>query len=165
MSIRSASLDDIPAIRSIAHATWPVAYRSIISPAQLAYMLELMYSEASLHEQMTAKGHRFVMAQENSTAVGFAGFEHDYRGKRRTRLHKLYVLPATQRAGTGTALLRAVEQAALNAGDEAIELNVNRFNPAKDWYMKRGFLIERDEVLDIGQGYVMDDHVLVKALC
>ncbi|MBK9174884.1 MAG: GNAT family N-acetyltransferase [Flavobacteriales bacterium] len=164
MTIRAATVNDIPLIRGIAHATWPVAYRTILSPAQLSYMLHLMYSEVALTEQLTAKDHHFLLAWERDAAVGFAGFEHMYRNTRRTRLHKLYVLPATQGAGTGAALLRAVELAALEAGDKGVELNVNRFNPARDWYAKRGFRIERDEVIDIGQGFVMDDHVMVKSL-
>ena len=51
-------------------------------------------------------------------------------------------------------------EAAKNAGDTAIELNVNRFNLARHWYQRQGFRILRNEVIDIGQGYVMDDHVM-----
>lgn len=73
---RHASIADIRIIRAIAHTAWPVAYGSILSPAQLAYMLELMYSEAALREQMTVKGHRFIIAEDKGQPVGFAGFEH-----------------------------------------------------------------------------------------
>lgn len=161
---RHASIADIRIIRAIAHTAWPVAYGSILSPAQLAYMLELMYSEAALREQMTVKGHRFIIAEDKGQPVGFAGFEHGYMGQHRTRLHKLYVLPGTKGTGVGAQLLSAVERAARDARDGQVELNVNRFNPSKDWYLRRGFVIERDEVLGIGQGYVMDDHVMVKEL-
>lgn len=162
--IRRGAAADIPAIRAIAHAAWPVAYGSILSPAQLVYMLQLMYSEAALREQMEVKGHRFLIAEANGAALGFVGFEHGYKGQRRTRLHKLYILPETKGTGLGALLLAAVEAAARAAGDEAIELNVNRFNPTKDWYLRRGFDIERNEVIDIGHGYVMDDHVMAKPL-
>jgi len=161
---REAHASDIPAIRAIAHAAWPVAYRTILSPEQLAYMLELMYSEAALREQTTVKGHRFIIAEESGVAIGFAGFEHGSKGQRSTRLHKLYVMPETKGTGVGARLLNEVEQAARAAGDGQVELNVNRFNPAKDWYLRRGFVIARDEVIDIGRGYVMDDHVMVKDL-
>ncbi|MBK8226334.1 MAG: GNAT family N-acetyltransferase [Flavobacteriales bacterium] len=162
--LRQATSDDILVIRAIAHAAWPVAYSAILSSEQLAYMLELMYSEAALLEQVSVKGHRFLLAEREGTAIGFAGFEHGYRSTKRTRLHKLYVLPEVKGTGAGAELLRAVESTARSAGDERIELNVNRFNPSKDWYLRRGFVIERDEVLDIGQGHVMDDHVMVKDL-
>ena len=58
----------------------------------------------------------------------------------------------------------AVLQAAHAAGDMFVELNVNKYNPAKDFYRRHGFTVERDEVIDIGEGYVMDDHVMVKVL-
>ncbi|MFZ1693313.1 MAG: GNAT family N-acetyltransferase [Flavobacteriales bacterium] len=164
MTLRHANLADIHVLRRIANAAWPVAYSAILSQEQLAYMLELMYSEAALHEQITVKGHRFIIAEDNGVPIGFAGFEHGYKGLPRTRLHKLYVLPETKGTGVGALLLSAVESAARDAGDHHVELNVNRFNPSKDWYLRKGFVIERDKVIDIGHGYVMDDHVMVKSL-
>jgi len=163
MSIREASTSDIPAIRSIAHATWPVAYAAIITPAQIAYMLDLMYSEAALLDQLHVKGHRFLLAEQDGKPIGFAGFEHHYAAGR-SRLHKLYVLPAVKGTGVGHALLEAVLMAAMQAGDTAVELNVNKHNPAKEFYARHGFMIERDEVIDIGHGFVMDDHVMVRSL-
>ncbi|WKZ67513.1 MAG: GNAT family N-acetyltransferase [Flavobacteriales bacterium] len=162
--LRTASIADIAAIRSIAHAAWPAAYAAILSPAQLAYMLDLMYSEAALEEQMTAKGHRFLMAERDGHAVGFAAFEHGHGAVRSTRLHKLYALPIVKGTGVGSALLAGVEAAALSAGDAQVELNVNRFNPTKAWYARKGFAVVRDEVIEIGEGFVMDDHVMVRAL-
>lgn len=164
MIIRAAAIADIPTIRSIALATWPVAYGKILSPAQLAYMLDLMYSGSALQEQLSVKGHRFLIGTTDDRAIGFAGFEHRYGGTLNSRLHKLYVLPNTQGTGAGVLLLSAVEDAAREVGDHGLELNVNRFNPAKEFYLRRGFRITRDEVIDIGHGYVMDDHVMEKTL-
>lgn len=164
MMIREGALNDITLIRAIARAAWPAAYSAILSPEQLRFMLDLMYSEAALREQIEVKGHRFILCDRDAAAIGFASFEHGYRQTKRTRLHKLYVLPEAKGTGAGAMLLRAVESAAHSAGDDRVELNVNRFNPSKDWYLRRGFVIERDEVLDIGHGYVMDDHVMVKVL-
>lgn len=164
VSLRISDPADIPHIRSIALATWPVAYKEILSLEQLAYMLELMYSESALIEQMTAKGHHFIIAHRECEAVGFAGLEHHYRGERSTRLHKLYVLPGMQGTGAGLALHNAVEEAARSAGDTQLELNVNRFNPSRNWYKRLGYRIARDEVIDIGHGFVMDDHVMLKQL-
>ncbi len=160
MTITAASDKDIAVIRTIAHVTWPVAYGNILSPAQLAYMLELMYSETALNEQMTTKEHHFLLAEKENTTIGFAGFEHNYQATRNSRLHKLYVLPVAQGAGAGKALLDAVVEAARAARDVALELNVNRFNRSKEFYMHQGFNVVREEVLDIGSGYVMDDYVM-----
>lgn len=159
MTIRPAALEDLPTVQGIARATWPVCYAGIISPAQITYMLDLMYGTPALEAQFGPKGHRFLLAEQRGHAIGFAGFEH-HHAPGRSRLHKLYVLPEVRGTGAGHALLEAVLQAARLAGDDHMELNVNKHNPAKDFYLRHGFTIERDEVLDIGGGFVMDDHVM-----
>ena len=160
MNIREGTIEDIPVIQGIAQACWPVAYSGIISPAQIAYMLDLMYGTPALEAQFGPMGHRFILAEQDGDAIGFAGFEHGY-GPGRSRLHKLYVLPAVKGRGVGHALLEAVLMAAMKSGDSAVELNVNKNNPAKDFYLRHGFTLERDEVLNIGLGFVMDDHVML----
>ncbi len=164
MIIRAASPTDHGTIQDIAQRTWPVAYGRILSPGQLAYMLASMYSLAAIGEQCDRQGHRYVLALHEDMAVGFASCSHDHLGRGRTRLHKLYVLPEAQGTGAGSALLEHVSAAAREAGDRAIELNVNRHNPASGFYERHGFRVVRDEVIDIGQGYVMDDHVMELAL-
>ncbi|MBL7963242.1 MAG: GNAT family N-acetyltransferase [Flavobacteriales bacterium] len=163
VSVRPATAADLHAIHAIAHCAWPVAYGQILSPDQLAYMLERMYALSALREQVL-KGHRYLLAEADGGPIGFAGYEHAYRSTRHTRLHKLYVLPEVKGLGVGRALLGAVASAARAAGDDHLELNVNRFNPARHWYARQGFQIVRDEVIDIGQGYVMDDHVMERPL-
>jgi GNAT superfamily N-acetyltransferase len=159
--IREATRADIPVIQDIARATWPVCYAEIISPAQIAYMLELMYGTPALEAQFGPKGHRFLLAEQEGAPIGFAGFEHGYNGSGRTRLHKLYVLPSVKGSGVGHALLEAALAETRKRGDRAMELNVNKRNSAMHFYERHGFVVERDEVLEIGQGYVMDDHVMV----
>jgi hypothetical protein len=41
---------------------------------------------------------------------------------------------------------------------------VNRYNPAKDFYGKRGFTIVYTEDIDIGGGYFMNDYVMRKVI-
>lgn len=161
--IRSATVADVPALRDIALRTWPIAYGSILSAGQIAYMLELMYSEEALSRQMKT-GHGFLLAEENGTGSGLADAETGYSGQRITRLHKLYVLPSFQRRGVGLALLKTVEDIARNASSFAVELNVNKYNPARKFYEQHGYTLKREEVIDIGAGYVMDDFVLWKTM-
>lgn len=160
--IRAATTGDIPVIRRIAQATWPVSYRDMISPEQIAYMLELMYSDASLRDQMVVRGHRFFIAEHDGDAIGFASCEHQHAERDCTRLHKLYVLPDIQASGTGKALLEAVAQAAQTAGDRTLDLTVNKRNRAIGFYSAQGFTIVADTVIDIGGGFVMDDHVMAR---
>ena len=161
LRIRAAGAEDVPTIRAIALDTWPDAYGRILSPEQLVYMLDRMYSTAALHEQLKL-GHSFLLLEQAGKALGFAGAETHYAGTPHTRLHKLYVLPAEQGSGVGKALLNAVEQLAQSKGNSAVELNVNKYNPAQEFYRKLGYERIREEVIDIGNGFVMDDYVLQK---
>jgi ribosomal protein S18 acetylase RimI-like enzyme len=42
----------------------------------------------------------------------------------------------------------------------SLELNVNKYNPTLGFYKKIGFSIISEEVIDIGNGYVMDDYIM-----
>jgi ribosomal protein S18 acetylase RimI-like enzyme len=162
--LRVATTADIPIIRAIAHRTWPHAYfPHILDQAQLDYMLILLYSPEALSKVMTEKNQRFLIGSTPEGPAAFAGYTpHHHPGV--THLNKLYVLPAQQGTGMGHLLMEQVLEAARQAGDTHIELNVNKRNKAIAFYERHGFRILRDEVIDIGSGYVMDDHVMGRAL-
>jgi GNAT superfamily N-acetyltransferase len=68
-----------------------------------------------------------------------------------------------QGKGYGKMLLQAVEHAVLKAGENILELNVNRDNKAKQFYERMGFEVVYDEDIPIGP-YWMNDHVMRKKL-
>lgn len=167
MTIQEATLADIPSIRSIAHQTWPVAYGSYISKSQLDYMLELMYSNEALSAQLQS-GHRFFLAEnESRQPTGFASFSKLPAVKEepsRYKIHKIYVLPDQQGSGIGKQLIRHLSDLTLFHEPVWLELNVNRNNPAIHFYKKLGFEKIREEDIDIGNGFFMNDYVMRKVL-
>ena len=160
-TIRPATVADIPFIRQIAADTWPVAYGSILSKEQLDYMLEEMYSTKSLEAQMK-EGHHFYLALLNDEPVGFAAFSK-IEGSI-YKLQKLYVLPTIQKTGMGLELLKTIESTALKTGCKRLQLNVNRNNNAKSFYERNNFEVIREEDIDIGSGYFMNDFIMEKVL-
>ena len=164
ISISEAKPSDFPVIREIAQITWPVAYGTIISKAQLDYMLEKFYSDATLNDNFSTKNHRFLLVKENSICLGFASYEHHFLGENKTRLHKIYMLPDSQRKGAGKLLLAEVEKLALENNDTIISLNVNRFNSALHFYQKLGFEKVGEEDIELDFGYLMEDYILKKRL-
>lgn len=161
MQVRIASKDDIETIRHIAHVTWPVAYKGLLSEPQLAYMLILIYSPEALSKQFDG-GHVFFIAEnENAEAIGFAGCSENEAGKS-WKLHKLYVLPHIQRSGAGKALMNAVIQTAKEHSAAELILNVKRDNPAYDYYLQKGFRVIETVDIPIGEGYFMRDYVMAK---
>jgi N-acetylglutamate synthase-like GNAT family acetyltransferase len=155
--IRKATPADIPAIRQIAFDTWPSTYGSILSQEQIDYMLSWMYSFETLQKQMQ-EGHQFYIAELSNTTLGFAGMSRESNTK--FKLHKLYVVPTTQKTGAGKALLQQVIEFARDNGGTQLILQVNRHNNAKVFYEKQGFTVLEEVKLDIGNGFFMDDYIM-----
>lgn len=159
MTIIDASLENIPQIQRIAYATWPATYGEIISEPQMHYMLATMYNTDVLKLQLEQEGHRFALAETEGKAVGFAGYSPTEESGV-YKLHKLYVLPNIQKEGAGKSLLQYVIDHVKEAGGTRLQLNVNRFNNAKQFYEKKGFQVIREEDNDIGNGFFMNDYVM-----
>jgi len=159
ITLRKAKEQDIEIIRDIASATWPSTYLDLIGQAQIDYMLDKMYNKGELLKQFM-EGHIFLIAEEGENQFGFAGYsiiEHDTRIY---KLHKLYVLPSAHGKGVGKILINEVFNQVKDAGGSALQLNVNKHNKAKNFYLKGGFTIKESVKLDIGEGYFMDDYVM-----
>ena len=159
-SIKSAGFSDLHIIHNLAHRIWPDAYGDILSPEQLKYMLEEIYSLASLENQFIALQHTFFLVLNNNIPVGFASFSLKENTSATYRLHKIYVLPHQQGAGIGKLLLTYVINSIKSLGATSLELNVNRHNKARLFYEKYGFTVTGEEDIDIGQGYYMNDYVM-----
>jgi len=137
---------------------WPPTYVPIIGEQQVAYMIGLFYAPEHLAKQM-AEGHSFIVCYSGEEPVGFAGWSEVEPNI--YKLHKLYVLTTRQGRGIGKLMMDHILKEIKTAGATALRLNVNRHNlNAKAFYEKTGFTLYKDEDIDIGSGYFMNDHVL-----
>ena len=161
MVIRKAYPADIPQIRNMAYNIWPVTYGSILAPEQIDYMLKLIYSEKVLQEQME-NNNEFILVYDGVHPVGFASFS--LTEPQVYKLHKIYVLPSQQGKGTGRFIIDQLIKAMKAKGATTLQLNVNRHNNAKVFYEKLGFTVIKEEDIDIGNGYFMNDYVMEKRL-
>ncbi|GAB2492783.1 GNAT family N-acetyltransferase [Algoriphagus taiwanensis] len=164
MQIRLLQKEELHLVQSIAHRTWPSTFANILSPEQIQYMLNWMYSLEMLESQLD-KGHTFLLIEDEGKELGFAGFELNYSEGPKAKLHKIYLLPEAQGKGAGKALILEVADRAKKAGQKSLLLNVNKYNQnAIDFYLRMGFVEIYKEVIDIGNGYVMDDVVMELSL-
>jgi ribosomal protein S18 acetylase RimI-like enzyme len=164
VAILQVNADAIPSIKKIANLTWQVTYKEILSAEQMDYMLHLFYDEDALQKQI-AQGHQFILAVENNEDVGFASYslkenEEDVIYK----LDKIYVHPNQQGKSIGKILLNYIINDIKTKNAFGLELNVNRHNRALHFYQKNGFEIIKEEDIDIGNGYFMNDYVMLKKL-
>jgi diamine N-acetyltransferase len=163
LSIRFADLDDINTIGFIAQQTWPATYGEILSPDQLDYMLTLFCSPSALRQQMLEARHHFLILEQDDEAIGFASWAVT-SDPATFKLHKLYILPGRQGKGMGKAILNFIFEDIRLQGAKALQLNVNRYNKARQFYEKMGFAVIKEEDIDVGNNYYMNDYVMEVAV-
>ena len=159
--ITRAGLPDRAFIRSVSERTWPSTYGQIISQEQINFMLDWMYSDASLEKQMNTGCEFYIASKQNDNGdldpVGFCSVSPEDGAH---KLNKLYVLPVAQGTGAGKALLNKAIEVAKAAGSTSLFLQVNKQNTAYTFYLKKGFIKELEFKFDIGNGFYMDDYVM-----
>jgi GNAT superfamily N-acetyltransferase len=163
MQIRELQREELPTITDLAHEIWPIAFAEILSPPQIDYMLNWMYSQEKLTEQFD-NGHHFFGGFINDKAVGFMGIEPHFPTAHSLKIHKLYVLPTLQGQGYGKSFIEQAKTEAMKNECTSLVLNVNRFNKAVQFYQYLEFTIIKEENIDIGDGYLMEDYVMEQKL-
>ncbi|MES2864710.1 MAG: GNAT family N-acetyltransferase [Bacteroidota bacterium] len=147
----------LPIVKDLAYAIWPSAYGEILSSEQLNYMLDNFYSVENLSNQMDV-GQIFELLFDENEVVGFVAYEFNCKETDLLKIHKIYLLPETQGKGLGKFMIDEVVKIAKNNHQKGVFLNVNKYNKAKFFYEKLGFIITKEEVIDIGNNYIMDDY-------
>jgi GNAT superfamily N-acetyltransferase len=163
VSIIAADATQIPLVQALAHDIWHRHYPGILSVGQIDYMLERGYARDALLRFVTERDAGLALAHHDGEAAGFAAW---YRsGAATTKLDKLYVRPQLHGAGIGRALIEHVAESARAAGCRALTLNVNRGNvSAIRAYERCGFDIRDRGDFPIGNGFVMEDFIMVREL-
>ena len=157
--IRKAKEEDMPIISDLAELIWPQTYTEYINEEQLRYMLDLMYNKGELLSQLQ-QGYTFLIAEDGLKDVGFACSSLIDAETKTYKLHKLYVLPEMHGKGVGKILINEIKNLAERNGGKFLQLNVNRNNKAKDFYLKGGFKIKETVDVNIGNGFFMNDYVM-----
>ncbi|OYX24444.1 MAG: hypothetical protein B7Z06_08920 [Flavobacteriales bacterium 32-35-8] len=156
IKIQSATtIADFECISKLAHVIWHEHYPSIISLAQIDYMLEKFNSVAAIDKQIR-EGSLFFYMTYDDIPVGYTAI------KKQTDflfLEKLYILEGYRGKKIATAVIQFMEAFANYLGISKIKLNVNKYNVNSiSAYKKMGFVETKSMVTDIGNGFVMDDY-------
>ena len=157
--IKEASVSHIKIIQDLAEKTWWDTYSTILSKEQIQYMLSEMYSEKALKKNIELQNQTFLILYSDTIAKGFAGYGITDETNSLAKLYKLYVDPADKGKGYGKQLVYEVKQRLKSSGIHLLELNVNRYNPAKAFYKKLGFEVIAEEDIAIGN-FWMNDYIM-----
>ncbi len=151
---------DLAKIEALGKIIWNECYSSIISQRQIDYMLKRFQSAQSMAEQVSGQGYEYYILEEDGVPVGYIGLQAK---EEKLLLSKLYLLEASRGKGYAEKAFAFVESKAAEKQCRHIWLTVNKQNKrAIRAYEKRGFVTVREQVADIGEGFVMDDYIMEK---
>lgn len=153
---------DIEQTAKMADSIWHEYFTPLIGEAQVAYMLAKFQSASAITRQIESEHMWYFRIMQDGSIVGYTGIREDADS---LFLSKLYI----EKSHRGKGLAR---QTATFLADRCrarqlskIWLTVNRHNsPTIAAYQKLGFVIVREQVADIGEGFVMDDYIMEMAL-
>ncbi len=149
----------------LADEIWHECYAEILKPQQIDYMVGKMQSAPAIKQQIFEEGYEYYIvrtAAPESADAGYIGIQPQEGG---LYLSKLYLLAHHRGNGYTDQIMEYVEQAGRRLGCSGVWLTVNRYNQqAIKVYRHIGYTVAREQVADIGGGYVMDDFVFEKPL-
>ena len=159
-TIRKATTNDIALIHQMAWVVFPHTYHIILTPEQIDYMMEWMYSEKSLQKQMEKDGHIYYLAFKDDEPAGYLSIQPE--GEHVFHLQKIYVLPTFQGYKLGKMFfeqaIKAIKE--LHPAPCQMRLNVNRENKAVTFYQKMGMTKVDEGDFPIGNGFYMNDYIM-----
>jgi len=159
--IKTAALNDLSRVQSLAQFIWPQVYAEIISQEQIQYMLDNMYALPVLLKEVRERNICYALMMASSGEdVGYLAWEPN-PGAGNAFIHKLYVSAAYHGRGVGALGLQWIHREAARQGLQRIGLRVNRNNGrAIRAYLRAGYQIDKALCSDIGAGFVMDDFLM-----
>lgn len=169
LSVFQASVKEIPVIQSLSEQTFPATYHNIITPEQNDYMMDMMYSTASLTKQMEKDHHTYLIAYLDGNPVGYVSVQplaEKDEGLDVVELQKIYVLPNLQGKHIGQFLFDAAVKyiRKIHPAPCMMELHVNRNNKALGFYERQGMRKLRQGDYPIGHDFFMNDYIMGKEL-
>lgn len=154
--------DDIDAVASIAREIWNEFYVALIGQAQVDYMVDRFQSAAAIREQLQA-GYEYFVVDRGASPVGYMSLKPGSEPGE-LFISKFYLHKSSRGSGTGRHCMEFIEHLARQRGLTRLWLTVNKGNPSVKVYERLGFRIAADLVMDIGNGFVMDDYRMEKSV-
>lgn len=165
MHLEKCTTDDLHTIAEMAGEIWNAYYPEFLPTDQIRYMLDKFYALPALQKQVE-EGQVFYTIFDNDRAIGFIAVSQTNASE--FFIHKFYLYPSDQGKHYGSLVMQEITNRFRNMSNiknPAVRLTVNRQNyKAINFYFKNGFTIERVADFDIGNGYQMNDFVMLKTL-
>ncbi len=157
-----AGEEEVLALAALAREIWNEYYVALIGQPQVDYMVARFQSPEAVRDQIAA-GYEYFVVRSDGRLIGYIALKADPQGGG-LFISKLYLHKSNRGSGTGRACMEFIEHLARERGLARLWLTVNKGNPSVKAYERLGFRIAADIVIDIGNGFVMDDYRMEKLL-
>ena len=170
LTIRTASLGDVPTLAAVAAETFGLACPPSMTPERIDAFVRDVLSPERFAEYVADPDRHILLAEDDTTPVGYSmlvtgePYDDDVRAVLRHRptveLSKIYVLPTSHGGGVAARLMAASLEWARSTGAAGVWLGVNQQNDrAQRFYAKSGFERVGTKRFLVGGTYE-DDYVL-----
>lgn len=152
---------EAPAVSEMSLRIWRQHYLpDILSEGELDYLWQRAYTPEILQAHIE-KGACYEWIKVDGQPAGFLAYSI-LADEKCLHLSKLYLDPECHGCGIGNRALLRVRQRAVSEGLREITLYVFRNNQkAIRAYSRAGFVVDRAEMTECGNGYRYDDFVMV----
>lgn len=158
IEIRKAETpEEIRATAGLAAEIWREHFHGIITDEQIEYMLERFQSFSAMQEQRRSEGYEYYMVFIDGAQMGYFAIAEK---EEKLFLSKLYLHSSVRGQGYASKMFEVVVSKAKERGLPAVWLTVNKHNDSSiAVYRHWGMKVIREQTVDIGGGFVMDDYV------
>ena len=150
--------EELRANAVLAAEIWREHFLGIITAEQIEYMLEHFQSYEAMKQQTAEDGYEYYGLFADGVQLGYFAVAPQEDGT--LFLSKLYLKSSARGQGYASQMLGRIKEIGRSRGLSSVWLTVNRHNDeAIAVYRHWGMQIIRDQVTEIGEGFVMDDYV------
>lgn len=145
----------------LAEKIWHEYFTAIIGREQVIYMVDKFQSPSAITSQLK-DGYNYYMIKGNGKLIGYTGI---HKEENALFLSKLYLHKDSRGKGYARQVINFLVDICRENSLKKIWLTVNRHNLSTiGAYEKMGFVKVREQVADIGNGFVMDDYIMEKKI-
>ena len=157
--VRVITIAQIEAVAALAAEIWREHYTPIIGADQVEYMIEKFQSKDAIKHQIDSGDLVYYLLYAARRPAGY--FAIQVRSDE-VFLSKLYVARPSRKLGLARMAIDFIKSVAADNCLKRVSLTINKNNrESLAAYERLGFKNEKAVVTDIGNGFYMDDFVLV----
>ncbi len=158
MFVKVETEEQVKTVAELAREIWSEHYIPIVGEALVEYMLDHYQSPVAIADQIANQNYLYFLLHDGERHIGYTALQ---LRQDELFLSKVYVKSSQRGRGFGRSIIEFAKEFALKNGCDKISLTVNKQNSKSiTVYEKCGFKMVKEVVIDISNGFVMDDYVM-----